>query len=148
MNPALSSHRKEHGNGEQMKTEKKAQMIPQLETPKTPLDLWKLMGGKTRRIRQSETPSTDSLLAVYKDRFTYTFILGSEVASIHFDRSKNEIFFKGHNIKNWALTQPQIHALEGLKAILKQDERGKGLFSDYQATLDRWLADNSNRGSR
>lgn len=125
-----------------MKTEKTAQMQHSLEIPKSPIDLWRLMGGKTQRVKAAGLPLQDSLLAVYKDRLTYTFILGREVASIHFDRARGEIFFKGHNIKNWALSPMEIEALNGLKTLLKQEERGKELLADYQATLARCLAEN------
>ena len=125
-----------------MKTEKKVHLNAGLESPKSPIDLWKLMGGKTERVKGGAMPPSDSLLAVYKERLTYTFIMEREVASIHFDRAKKEIFFKGHNINNLQLTQPQLAALEGLKTLLMQDNRGKPFLLDYQATLDRWLADN------
>lgn len=128
-----------------MKTDKKIDTAHNLETPRSPIDLWKLMGGQAQRVKTTGMPAQDSLLAVYKDRFTYTFILEREVASIHFDRSKNEIFFKGHNIKNLELTEPQIMALDGLKTILKQDGRGEGLLTDYEATLGRVFADNIKR---
>lgn len=100
------------------------------------------MGGKTERVTLPGMPAQDSLLAVYKDRLTFTFILGDEVASIHFDRVKNEIYFKGHNIRNFKLTVSQMQALNGLKDILKADEEGKKLLSDYEATLASRLADN------
>ncbi|OGQ45596.1 MAG: hypothetical protein A3H42_03410 [Deltaproteobacteria bacterium RIFCSPLOWO2_02_FULL_46_8] len=116
-----------------------------ITTPKSGLDLWKLMGGETQRVKPVEgMPAPDSLLAVYQDRFTYTFILENEVASIHYDKKRNEIFFKGHNIKNFELNPAQIQALVGLKTILTQDKRAKGLVSDYEATLHRVLADNIN----
>ncbi|OGQ05380.1 MAG: hypothetical protein A3F82_00795 [Deltaproteobacteria bacterium RIFCSPLOWO2_12_FULL_44_12] len=124
-----------------MKENKKLNGVEQVETPRSPIDLWKLMGGKAQRVKSSQMPAQDSLLAVYKDRFTYTFILGKEVASIHFDKTKGEIFFKGHNIKNSELNPEQLMALDGLKTILTQDQRAKHLLSDYQATLGRFIAD-------
>lgn len=128
-----------------MKNDKITRMAENFDTPKSGIDLWKLIGGETKKVEIPGSPQPDSLLAVYKDRFTYTFILEREVASIHYDKNKNEIFFKGHNIKNFDLSPPQMHALEGLKTILRQDERAKELVSDYEATLYRHLADNIKR---
>lgn len=109
---------------------------------KSPVDLWKLMGGKTRPVYQSGKVGTDSLLAVYKDRLTYTFILGNEVASIHFDKAKKEIFFKGRNIRNIKLDKAQMAALSDFKAILASDERANSFTKEYEATLGAVLADN------
>lgn len=116
------------------------------KTPQSPIDLWRLMGGKARPVRGAAQSLQDSLLAVYKDRLTYTFILGLEVASIHFDRSKKEIFFKGHNLHNLKLNEHQIKALTDFKQVLKADERGRPFSKDYEATLGDLLADNHNEG--
>lgn len=117
-----------------------------LESLKSPLDLWRLMGGITKPVGGVTRPPHDSLLAVYKERLTYTFILGREVASIHFDRSKNEIFFKGHNIRNFKLNEAQITALRDFKQILADEEKGKEFLGTYEATLESALADNYHRG--
>jgi len=124
-----------------MKKEKEIVQQAHVEAPKSPLDLWKLMGGKAKRVTEGK-PSPDSLLAVYKQRFTYTFIMGREVASIHFDRAKKEIFFKGHNIRNLKLDEDQIKALKEFKKVLRVDSRGGPFLADYDATLGLVLADN------
>ncbi len=85
----------------------------------------------------------DGMLAVYRDRLTYTFIIGHEVASIHFNRLKKEIYFKGHNIQHCELDASKRKALEGLKEVLKTEERAKPFLADYEATLARVFADNS-----
>lgn len=115
---------------------------------KTPIDLWKLIvkEGQAKKIDHPSAGEPDSLLAVYKDRLTYTFILGKEVASIHFDRLKRAIYFRGHNIKNFELSDEQIHALNGLKSVLKEDARGEPFFNDYDATLGAFFADNKSKG--
>lgn len=129
-----------------MKDDKQSKLAGHVESPKSPVDLWRLMGGKTQRVSGEGKNNNDSLLAVYKDRLTYTFILGREVASIHFDRAKREIFFRGHNIRNIKLDEAQIAALNGFKAVLAGDERGKSFLSDYDATLGDLLADNNKEG--
>lgn len=112
------------------------------------LDLWRLMGGESHRVGEKDKNHPDSMLAAYGDRFTYTFILDDEVASIHFDRKRSEIFFKGHNIKHLELTKDQLRALEHVKGVIKGDSKADAFYDEYCATLDRFLADNKNRGSR
>lgn len=107
----------------------------------SPLDLLRHMGGRAHRVREGREKKVDSMLAVYKDRLTYTFILENEVASIHFDSGRGEVFFRGHNISHLELTEAQRKALLGLKLILEEDEEGRELLPKYEATLDRILAD-------
>lgn len=112
------------------------------QEPKSPLDLWRLMGGETRPVMGVKKPPEDSLLAVYKDRLTYTFIFGHEVASIHFDRAKREIFFRGHNIRNFKLSEAQKQVLEAFKQVLTGDARARAFLAAYNATLGGVVADN------
>ncbi len=109
----------------------------------SPLEQIKQTGGVAHAVKSGQKRSPDSMLAVYRDRLTYTFILDKEVASIHFDRSRREIFFKGHNIANMELSPQQIGALKELQGILAEDEQGKLLFNDYVATLGHLLTDKS-----
>src|SRR5438046_1397485 len=64
-----------------------------------PVEVAGIVGGVARRVPDATGRPADSMLAVYKDRLTYTFILEAEVASIHFDSRRQEIFFRGHNIR-------------------------------------------------
>jgi len=107
----------------------------------SPLEMIKKTGAAAHAVKTAAGKAADSMLAVYRDRLTYTFILGKEVASIHFDRNRREIFLSGHNILNLALTGEQLKALKNLRGILSEDEQGKLLFNDYVATLDHLLAD-------
>lgn len=81
-------------------------------------------------------------LAIKADRFTYTFILNSEVVSIYYDKIRGEIFLRGHNIKNLELKPEEIEALINVQRVISLDEEGKKLAQDYKATLDMLLADN------
>jgi hypothetical protein len=124
--------------------DKQVRTEPVSETKKSHgvFELWKHIGAtRARKVGVKGLAATDSMLAVSKDCLTYTFILDREVASIHFDRIRGEIFFKGHNLKNMDLTPSQMEALKGLKVVLAQDERARPFLSDYGATLDRRLAD-------
>lgn len=111
---------------------------------RSPLELWQRLAG--RKTEQKDLKAPDSLMAYYKDRVTYTFIFDGEIASIHFDQSRREIFFSGHNILHLELTQDQKEALEQMKTVLADHPKAKKLFNDYEATLDRYLADNNRWG--
>lgn len=108
----------------------------------SPLELIKLHGGRAHRVRGEAGKDADSMIAVYKDRFTYTFIMNKEVASIHFDRKKNKIFFSGHNIENMPLTSEHKAELYSVIKVLETDENAIELKDAYQATLGSLLADN------
>lgn len=109
--------------------------------PNSQMELLKMTGGKAHRIRPRDGKGPDSMLAVYKDRATYTFIFEDEVASIHFDRIRGEIFFKGHNIRNLELSEKHMLALSDMEQVLREDEEGQGFCKDYEATLAKLLAD-------
>lgn len=79
----------------------------------------------------------DSQLISFGDRFTFTFAQGREVGSIHFDRGRGEIFYKGHNVRNMEMEEWQMQILEGLRRTLQQDEQGKEFADDYGRTLDK-----------
>jgi hypothetical protein len=79
----------------------------------------------------------DSQLISFGDRFTFTFAHGREVGSIHFDRGRGEIFYKGHNVRNMDLEEWQMQILEGLRKTLTHDEQGKAFAADYARTLDK-----------
>jgi hypothetical protein len=111
------------------------------EGVKSPLDLYKKSGAVAQKVKEKGRVAADSMLAVYQDRLTYTFIMDHEVASIHYDRQRGEIFFKGHNIRNMDLDDEHRQALMDLAHVLKAEERGKEFSSDYGATLARLLAD-------
>ncbi|MFH0799712.1 MAG: hypothetical protein V2A66_05980 [Pseudomonadota bacterium] len=119
---------------------------PESGQPHSSIDLWRLMGGRAQPVRAKGHMAVDGMLAVYGDRVTYTFILDEEVASIHFDRIRREIFFKGHNIHNFQLTERQMAALQQMTDILAADPNAKAFISDYSATLARLIADN-NKGA-
>lgn len=110
------------------------------EAPYSSEKLYRLKGGGYRSSCKDKG-LCDSQLAVSNDRFTYTFVLEGEVASIHFNSSKREIYFKGHHIKNLELTASQRQALKDLKLVINQDKIAQRFYDDYCATLDREIAD-------
>lgn len=103
-------------------------------------------GGKAHKVRTPVGRAVDSMLAVYKDRVTFTFVMDMEVASIHFDANRHEIFFKGHNISNMKLTGDNLKALWRLRDVLAADSDGGAFLEEYHATLLKRLADTSSEG--
>lgn len=101
-----------------------------------------IVGGVTRRVPGPGGVPSDSMLAVYKDRFTYTFIFQDEVASIHFDRRRQEIFFKGHNIRYMELSDDHLRALWNLAEVIAKDREARVYTTAYRETLAHQLVDN------
>jgi hypothetical protein len=83
--------------------------------------------------------SKGSQLVSFGDRITYIFAYGKEVGSIHFDRGRKEIFYKGHNIRNMELEDWQMQVMEKLRNVLQESENGKEFVSSYSQTLDKIL---------
>ena len=104
--------------------------------------LLKSPARKSRRVLGRDSASLDSVIAIFKDRLTYTFIDQNEVGSIHFDRRRGEIFYTGHNIANLDLNPGQKMLLGGMKAVIENDEKAREFLPDYCATLARYLDDN------
>jgi hypothetical protein len=105
------------------------------------LDLYKRIGAVAQKTPTKGKAAEDSMLAVYEDRVTYTFILAKEVASVHYDRKRGEIYFSGHNIRNMKLDEAQRQALMDFSMAMQADENAKEFSSSYDATLARLLAD-------
>ena len=81
--------------------------------------------------------SPGTQLVSFGERITYTFAHGREVGSIHFDRARGEIFYKGHNIRNMDLEEWQMQVMEGLRKTLGMQEQGKRFAESYGKTLDK-----------
>lgn len=79
----------------------------------------------------------DSQIVSFGDRMTYTFAFGREVGSIHFDRMRGEIFYKGHNIRNMDLEPWQMQVLEQLRQVLGKDEQWARFAEPYGRVLDK-----------
>ncbi len=71
-------------------------------------------------------------------RFTYTFLSEGEVASIHFDLERQEIFYKGHNIRNMLLNEKQTLFLKELIPLLIQKNQ-RALAENYESCLMKVL---------
>ncbi|GEM_PF-2407781 len=106
-----------------------------------PIEVAGIIGGIARRVPDADGRPADSMLAVYKDRMTYTCIFQNEVASIHFDHKRSEIFFRGRNIKFMEVAPELVQSLWDLAEVLARDREGQRLLPAYRETLAHLLAD-------
>ena len=83
----------------------------------------------------------EAKLFVGKDRATLTFFLEEEVASIHYDKHRDEIFYRGHNIKNMTMDPRHWLALEKFGEYLAEDARAAGLRKAYRRCLEHLRTD-------
>ena len=73
------------------------------------------------------------------NRATLTFYDNSEVASIHYDTDRDEIFYKGHNVKNMTLNETQWMALQKFSEYLGKSSGAERLYYAYYGCLERLL---------
>lgn len=127
-----------------LKDDMKSELKKQKHEPKrlSPLELMQIHGGRAHKVASIDK-NADAMLAVYKNRVTYTFVMNKEVASIHYDKDRQKIFFSGHNIINMKLTQKHKDELFNFIKVLADDPEGKILKSSYEATLGGLLTDNN-----
>lgn len=84
-------------------------------------------------------PLCDSKLFWSGDRVTLTFVDGQEVASIHFDQRRREIFYRGHNLRNMTLSKEQWEHLRSFAETMSQVPELASLKTSYFATLEEIL---------
>ncbi|MBI1909144.1 MAG: hypothetical protein HYS22_03125 [Deltaproteobacteria bacterium] len=100
--------------------------------------------GVSPRGGSPKLPSLDQLqkgqLVSFGNRVTYTFIASDEVASLHFDKTRGEIFYKGHNIQNMELDKDQIAFLKNFEKILSTSGQGRIFQKEYSDSLQKVLA--------
>lgn len=81
----------------------------------------------------------EARLFLGEHRATLTFIADQEVASIHYDMQRDEIFYKGHNVKNLTLMESQFESLQRFTDYLAQAPQADPLRRSYLACLERVL---------
>lgn len=99
-----------------------------------------------KRVPPQAAPAIPSLnqLMSFGEKISYTFLHHKEVGSIHFDRSRREIYYKGHNLKNMELQSVPLKMLEQMRHLLKSDPKGKKFAEEYSQTLDKILKGKKN----
>src|SRR5262249_47901257 len=78
----------------------------------------------------------EARLFLGKDRATLTFYVDQEVASIHYDAQRDEIFYRGHNVKNMTMSPEQWQSLRKFGEYLEQDPRAASLLVSYKRCLE------------
>lgn len=79
----------------------------------------------------------EARLFLSESRATLTFYSNLEVASIHYDMERDEVFYKGHNVKNMTLSESQIEALQKFSDYLSQAPQAKKMRQAYRDCLNR-----------
>ncbi len=74
------------------------------------------------------------------NRATLTFFTDQEVASIHYDLDRDEIFYRGHNVKNMTLNEKQWEALQKFSDYLGSSQGSERLNKSYHDCLERLLS--------
>ncbi len=82
----------------------------------------------------------EARLFLGKDRATLTFYVDQEVASIHYDTNRDEIFYRGHNVKNMTMTQEQWQSLQKFAEYLADDPRAELLLQSYRTCLEHLMS--------
>jgi len=108
------------------------------EAPREALKAGGALSGQSRA-PQNWRQFQEARLFSTGDRATLTFYLGQEVASIHFDKNRGEIFFRGHNVKNMTLNQEQWELLQQFGEYLKTHGAALELSQAYEASLAQFL---------
>jgi len=70
------------------------------------------------------------------DKATYTFVDKKEVVSLHFDKRRQAIFYRGHNIANLNLTDDQKNHLERFSQELEKDPHTRTFAAAYSKALN------------
>ncbi|MBI2982429.1 MAG: hypothetical protein HYY44_09125 [Deltaproteobacteria bacterium] len=76
-------------------------------------------------------------LVSFGEKITYTLLHQKEVVSIHFDRGRGEIYYKGHNLKNMEVSTKHLEVLEKLRLLLESSPDGKPFAQHYGQALDK-----------
>jgi hypothetical protein len=102
---------------------------------KKPLEAQPEINRKTKTLGWEKF--REARLFATPDRATLTFYQGSQVASIHFDKKRQEIFFRGHNVKNMTLTEEQWMALRQFTQYLKDHQVDREMIRSYEQCLEQ-----------
>ncbi len=79
----------------------------------------------------------DGQLMHSRDRVTYTFLTQTDVVSLHFDRVRKTIYYKGHNVQNMVLTNEHKKHLEDFALAI--ENQAKPFLKAYKQTLKSFV---------
>src|SRR5262245_5838281 len=77
----------------------------------------------------------DGKLFFSPDKVTYTFLRDEELISLHFDKKKRTLFFKGHNMAHMSLDPQQLHDLEQFHQELAKNPKTKNFAPAFEQVL-------------
>jgi len=86
--------------------------------------------------REGRMPQ-DSHLVSFGQRVTYTFAVGNDVASIHYDQGRGKLFYKGHRITADNMEPWLVDLLHHFKSVLAKSEFAERFAEGYSTLLDR-----------
>ncbi len=108
---------------------------------------------EAKRVLPSGTPGKPELnyfrearLFLGKGRATLTFYRENEVASIHFDKERREIFYKGHNVNNMTLSEDKWESLQKFADFLPKEAKVEELKKAYLECLGQVMRRRVQRG--
>jgi hypothetical protein len=69
------------------------------------------------------------------DRVTYTFVDDDEVVVLHFDVSRQTLFFKGHRVESLAIHSQMKEFLSSFKERLLENEQTKEFLESFEMAV-------------
>lgn len=101
-----------------------------------PRDLspWARYWARQRRVPQ------DSHLVSFGNKVTYTFAMGNEAASLHYDQARGEVFYKGHRVRGEDLKPWLNQLLSHFKVVLSSSQYADEFLAGYSSVLAKLQA--------
>jgi hypothetical protein len=124
-----------------MSMDKRGEELSELEKSRTTTlsDLADLAHARTQ---ESRSPH-DAHLVSFGQRITYTFAIGKEISSVHYDQGRGKVFLKGHNICNTELAEWQVKILRHFRKVLADSSSADSFLAGYSVLLEKILAERS-----
>jgi hypothetical protein len=74
------------------------------------------------------------------EKVTYTFLMDrEEIVSLHFDKNRRAIFYKGHSIANIELSSEQMVHLDQFRQEIEKDPSANHFLKEYTEVLNQFL---------
>jgi len=77
-------------------------------------------------------------------KITYTFVYKKEVVSLHYDRQRKAIFYKGHSVANMKLSADQIQHLQRFGSELQRNDQTRTFANAFNKILKSLLKKKNN----
>ncbi len=105
---------------------------PQKTAAKRPIaSPWARYWASQHRVPQ------DSHLVSFGDKITYTFAVGNDVASIHYDQGRGELFYKGHKMSAETF-EPWMHDLfNHFRNVISKSQYADKFLQGYTQLIEK-----------